>query len=844
MNRRFIACSTQLSSEGLTHKFFKMQSDHGYSSEIDMEIEGDEVDTIYDSTKRLYEQTCLEDKSVKTRYAYGLRIKKLQEKLAEQHHLPKGTEVDLLKASAEEVISIITRESNVYGENNSIISEKSSSVPESFRSALVWYFRNKNLDLPSSYASLQRFIQGRRRKVRTRRAETNTNQQTDLEGKEVLEFSDFCALSEESLLEDIKVHLFIVLTWNLSCRGETTIHLTYDNIRWCNDCLLIEIAKSKTHQYGAEKGEHCAHSAFVYLSNNCVMYVGYHHQVHTYANPLNPKICVFTALGLHVLLNTALLMPDVRMFSGKNEHDRCSTKLRNVLNKVDPDGHKSLGTQSFRKGVLSWLMSHPGAASNTAGLLRGEWSIGGLLPRYVRQMAHGDCAAGRVAAGLPTAEVGFCILPPRFRKGSRCDIGAYILDYLSYPVGFRACIPYLLASVVHHRHFLLETLPAAHPIFATRLWRDRETVAANILPPTLMNCPLTDMTASGTEACTNLLYNIHRGVPLPMASGSGGQHASAGPADSVGAASAGSGDVQAAVGHCAVHAAGAAGAAGAGHVSSAQSGAVQAAVGRFVADAAGAAGAGDLASAQSGTVQASVVQAAVGRFAADAAGAAGASRAIAGSGAVQAAVGRFAAHAADAADAASSPREEFLNAVSATVSRTFASCMREYGLLPAVGQTSVGSASETGLQPRQLLTNFKWPADLRVVPLHQLWHFGESDDDPNKCRPPYKRIGKLEVVEGGKWMSHAKGVMEAIDAHMKPSVAAFLSMTVPERTMALKDAMIALAKELEARSLLENPAAAVSADNYLYRLNHSQYRSIYANDLRLLRKTKGVDDNK
>jgi hypothetical protein len=48
-----------------------------------------------------------------------------------------------------------------------------------------------------------------------------------------------------------------------------------------------------------------------------------------------------------------------------------------------------------------------------------------------------------------------------------CDI---IPGFESLPLSFRPVLPYLLASIVHHKEFLVENLPISHPLFQSRLW--------------------------------------------------------------------------------------------------------------------------------------------------------------------------------------------------------------------------------------------------------------------------------------------------------------------------------------------------------------------------------------
>jgi len=80
--------------------------------------------------------------------------------------------------------------------------------------------------------------------------------------------------------------------------------------------------------------------------------------------------------------------------------------------------------------------------------------------RYITYSDSGDHLCGRVAAGLNfNGGSKFAVLPPHFANS-----GVLLEDewqnicpcYNEYPEGFQACLPYLLASLVHHYEWLTE----------------------------------------------------------------------------------------------------------------------------------------------------------------------------------------------------------------------------------------------------------------------------------------------------------------------------------------------------------------------------------------------------
>ena len=68
----------------------------------------------------------------------------------------------------------------------------------------------------------------------------------------------------------------------------------------------------------------------------------------------------------------------------------------------------------------------------------------------------------------------FAALPPHFVVGEVALNDAVYQDIIGgfgyLPQCFRPVIPYLVASLVHHRRFLTENLAPSHPLFHSRLW--------------------------------------------------------------------------------------------------------------------------------------------------------------------------------------------------------------------------------------------------------------------------------------------------------------------------------------------------------------------------------------
>lgn len=136
-----------------------------------------------------------------------------------------------------------------------------------------------------------------------------------------------------------------------------------------------------------------------------------------------------------------------------------------------------IGTHSFRKGIATFLSGTPGGPTAIAIYLRAGWSLGPVQSRYILEGEGGDQVCGRAATGLPLTDVSFANLPAHFltlesglNSAEWDDILPGYTTY--YPLNFREVVPYLLASLVYHRSYLVELQAQhpQHPLFLQRVW--------------------------------------------------------------------------------------------------------------------------------------------------------------------------------------------------------------------------------------------------------------------------------------------------------------------------------------------------------------------------------------
>lgn len=203
---------------------------------------------------------------------------------------------------------------------------------------------------------------------------------------------------------------------------------------------------------------------------------------HVYANPSEPSICPVLSLAVYVFTRGYEREGSKQtLFAGEAE-SRFSKWLNNVC-KSNFESLKNqgidismIGTHSFRKGISSFLSGTPGGPTAISIYLRAGWSLGPVQSRYILEGEGGDQLCGRAASGLPLTDVSFANLPPHFISSdilTTVEWEELLPGYSTfYPSNFREVIPYLLASLVYHKQYLLE-LQAKNPrhsLFTHRVW--------------------------------------------------------------------------------------------------------------------------------------------------------------------------------------------------------------------------------------------------------------------------------------------------------------------------------------------------------------------------------------
>jgi hypothetical protein len=344
---------------------------------------------------------------------------------------------------------------------------KSVSTINSYRSAIVWYYKENKLKLSDELTiELGNYLAGFKRNVADLKQKGFKSIQ---EGRSALTFNGYINLCKEIIhkapehrssnyTQTIFAWPFVVFCWNLMARSCSVGGLMFQHLIWKEDSLVCTLPRHKGDQTGDKVVDR-----------------------HVYANPLNPAICPILSLGVLILCKPFRTEGGMQqVFEGERSESRFSDILNFILINMSESTKNSLGadlkdigTHSCRKGATTYANSMVGGPSPVQVYLRAGWSLGNVQDRYLFSGDGGDQLTGRVVSGLPITEENFSILPPHFSTETIEQIqnecwNNIIPGYINYPSSIRTTFPYLIASVIYHEDWLRTNLPQNHPLFFSR----------------------------------------------------------------------------------------------------------------------------------------------------------------------------------------------------------------------------------------------------------------------------------------------------------------------------------------------------------------------------------------
>lgn len=293
--------------------------------------------------------------------------------------------------------------------------------------------------------------------------------------------------------EGIFAGLFTKLSVNTIGRSDNIDDLLFSNIDWLDDSLTICFGTTKADQAGEKTSD----------------------VKRIFANPFLPELCCILQLAIYVWCTGVQEGNNGRfLFPGTDQNKRyyniLKVALANIDEKIDLGARREdIGTHSNRKFAESTSVSKIDGPSRTQVCLRAGQGVGRTQDCYMFSEDDGDALVGRTVAQLQLNADEFDVLPPHFDSDTRKELEEYgwtniLPDYDKYPKSFKRAIPFLLAQLVYHWHEgkLTTLLPAAHPLFQQKIFRERGLIDS-LKEKVLFKfgyCEETMMTAHGVPA--------------------------------------------------------------------------------------------------------------------------------------------------------------------------------------------------------------------------------------------------------------------------------------------------------------------------------------------------------
>ena len=353
--------------------------------------------------------------------------------------------------------------------------DPSYSSYNSHRTAFFNLFRNYHQTMsPTLETELSNHFKGlKRRNVQ----QMNIGETPIKTGKEPLSFGLYRYLAMSLLKQEsndfVFGHLFIVLCWNLMCRSTNVLSIDFSHIQWVEDALCIYFTHTKTDQFGDRPKD----------------------PRHIYPNPDKPEICPVLSLGLFWL--TFSIDPNcTKLFAGNNQYERFRkalgriARLSEVAEYLETLGLEAndLGSHSMRKGSATFCSSGSTSCPPSSAIhLRAGWAMGGVQDTYIRYESAGDMYVGRTVSGLPQDRAEFASVGPYFLDSDVLNQSVELV-FPSLPPTMREIGKHVLASIVYHHEFIMQTLPRSHPVKRSLIFRS-EALLNSLKPLVVVSLP-------------------------------------------------------------------------------------------------------------------------------------------------------------------------------------------------------------------------------------------------------------------------------------------------------------------------------------------------------------------
>ena len=329
-------------------------------------------------------------------YEIGVRVLTEEEKVSIDQHWNKNDRDLVYSGLNVKFIKAFLAQAK-HKKNGKICS---NSNIRKYKDAILWGSGQAKSPLPSNfYDEIERFLKSFKKETK-QAAKDGLLDEKEADPISWTLFKLILTWAVEAGL--MMLWIFSLLQWNCMARSKNIGDLAYHNFTTGDDYIKIRYDKTKADQAGEKVKDK-----------------------HIYANPFNPLVCSFLALGVWFTLEAKRLSNTTSLFSDpKVKEDAPGNKYTSGLSQLLKANIGAVGNfirrdhanaHGVRKGSASFASSGttcPPSVSSIAN--RGDWSMGAVLDVYWHFSEPGDHFLGRVLAGLDPNKAEFATMPPHF----------------------------------------------------------------------------------------------------------------------------------------------------------------------------------------------------------------------------------------------------------------------------------------------------------------------------------------------------------------------------------------------------------------------------------------------
>jgi hypothetical protein len=269
--------------------------------------------------------------------------------------------------------------------------------------------------------------------------------------------------------------------------------LTWNNFAVCEDSITVFYSHGKTNQEGEKKAP-----------------------ISLYANPLDPIVCPFLALGIKICSETFSASKPLKLFQSSASSKTFSCWLQAQMKGLSESDLKKLtvspsdiGTHSLRKGGANYAAGVVDGPDSDHIKMRMEHSLGRSDDAYFERQTGSDKFVGRTVCGLNIDSEEFAALCPHFKDDS-VDIAEAISSGFmeSATNSAKSAARLMVASVIFHWDWLIKNLPLGHPFFTSTIYTKNLNLKwKNSVTAGYFENKETGLRASGLPRSSRIMHN-------------------------------------------------------------------------------------------------------------------------------------------------------------------------------------------------------------------------------------------------------------------------------------------------------------------------------------------------